>query len=153
MRGEIVFWDAAVNRESGQVTEPFDCPHCGANVAKRSLDRAWETKFDRDLNVPVRQAKQVPVFISYKVGTSRYEKIPDKFDLALVKKIEELTTHFWTPTDRIPDGDEARRNDEAGITHTHHFFTRRNLIGLAVFRARHPNLYRLAIQIYIARRT
>ncbi len=142
--GEIVFWDVAVNKTSGKVTEPFDCPHCGANVAKRSLDRAWETKVDRDLNLPIRQAKQVPVFISYKVGTSKYEKVPDKFDLALVKKIEELSTQFWVPTDRIPDGDEARRNDEVGITHTHHFFTRRNLLGLAVFRARHPNLYRAA---------
>lgn len=142
--GEIVFWDAAVNRKSGQVTEPFDCPHCGANVAKRILDRAWETKFDRDLNQYIRQAKQVPVFISYKVGTSKYEKAPDKFDIEIIKKIEELSSKFWTPTDRIPDGDEARRNDEIGITHTHHFFTRRNLLGLAVFRARHPRLYRAA---------
>lgn len=142
--GEIVFWNAAVNRSSGQVTEPFDCPHCGASVSKRSLDRAWVAKFDRDLNKPIKQAKQVPVFISYKVGASKFEKAPDKFDIELVKMIEEFPSKFWIPTDRIPDGDEARRNDEVGITHTHHFFTRRNLLGLAAYRALHPRLYRAA---------
>ncbi|MFY9188104.1 MAG: DNA methyltransferase, partial [bacterium] len=37
---------------------------------------------------------------------------------------------YWYPTDRMPDGDEARRNDPLGITHVHHFYTRRNLWAL-----------------------
>lgn len=132
--GEIVFWDAAVEKESGQVSEPFSCPHCGASTAKRSLDRAWETKHDQLLNLSVRQAKQVPVHISYKVGRSKYGKSPDRFDFALLKKIDEIDPNVWVPASRMPEGDEARRNDEAGITHTHQFFTRRNLLGLGVFR-------------------
>ncbi|CAE6773212.1 DNA methyltransferase [Paraburkholderia nemoris] len=132
--GEIVFWEAAVDKESGQVSEPFDCPHCGASTAKRSLDRAWETKYDQLLGQSVRQAKQVPVHISYKVGRSKYGKSPDKFDFALLKKIDEVSPTVWVPASRMPEGDEARRNDEAGITHAHQFFTRRNLMGLGVFR-------------------
>ncbi len=31
----------------------------------------------------------------------------------------------------MPDGDEARRNDAIGLTHVHHFFTKRNLRALA----------------------
>lgn len=140
--GEIVFWDAAVEKESGQVSEPFSCPHCGAATAKRTLDRAWETKHDSLLNQSIRQAKQVPVHISYKVGRSKYGKYPDKFDLELIKKIDEFNPNVWVPSSRMPDGDEARRNDEAGITHTHQFFTRRNLIGLGVFRQSLGKLYR-----------
>jgi len=132
--GEIVFWDAAVDRESGQVSEPFDCPHCGASTAKRSLDRAWVTKYDQLLRQSVRQAKQVPVHISYKVGRGKYGKAPDPFDYALLETIEEFNPNVWIPASRMPEGDEARRNDEAGITHTHQFFTRRNALGLGVFR-------------------
>src|SRR5579883_377915 len=117
--GEIIFWDAAVEKESGQVSEPFDCPHCGASTAKRSLDRAWETKYDQLLGQSVRQAKQVPVHISYKVGRSKYGKAPDQFDFALLRKIDEVNPNIWLPASRMPEGDEARRNDEAGITHTH----------------------------------
>ncbi|MCG6540669.1 DNA methylase [Pseudomonas sp. KSR10] len=140
--GEIVFWDAAVEKESGQVSEPFSCPHCGASTAKRSLDRAWETKYDQLLNFSVRQAKQVPVHISYKVGRSKYGKSPDQFDFALLKKIDEIDPNVWVPASRMPEGDEARRNDEAGITHTHQFFTRRNLLGLGVFRQSHGKVFR-----------
>lgn len=140
--GEIIFWDAAVEKESGQVSEPFNCPHCGASTAKRSLDRAWETKHDQLLGQSVRQAKQVPVHISYKVGRSKYGKSPDQFDFALLRKIDEVNPNIWLPASRMPEGDEARRNDEAGITHTHQFFTRRNLMGLGFYRHSLGNVYR-----------
>lgn len=140
--GEIVFWDSAVDKNTGQVSEPFSCPHCGASVAKRSLERAWENKFDLELGVNIRQAKQLPVHIDYKFGKSKFSKKPDRFDIALLKAIEGLPSKYRIPSDRIPVGDEARRNDDAGITHTHHFFTRRNAIGLGAYRDSHPNLFR-----------
>lgn len=140
--GEIIFWEHAVDKSTGEVTEPFSCPHCGAKVAKRSLDRAWENKIDLELSVNIRQAKQVPVHIDYKFGKSKFSKKPDQFDLAILQKIESLSRNAWLPADRVPAGDEARRNDDAGITHIHHFFTRRNALGLAEFRQAHPNLFR-----------
>src|SRR5699024_6146936 len=39
----------------------------------------------------------------------------------------------WYPINRMPEGDEARRNDKLGFTHVHHFFTKRNLLTLANF--------------------
>jgi DNA modification methylase len=140
--GEIIFWDAAVNKVNGKVTEPFNCPHCSARVTKRRLDRAWETKFDLELGKQVTQAKFVPVHIDYKVGRSKFSKRPDKYDLALLKKVDGYNTEMLIPAERIAPGDEARRNDDAGITHTHHFFTRRNLLGLTSFKHSHPNLFR-----------
>lgn len=139
--GEITFWDAAVDKETGQVVETFCCPHCGTSSSKRSLDRSWQTKYDVFLGAPVRQAKQVPVHISYRVGKAKYEKKPDAFDLALLEKIESINSKTWIPTFRMPEGDEARRNDEAGITHTHQFFSRRNLIALGTFRSGYENIY------------
>jgi len=129
--GEIVFWEAAVDQEQGAVRDEFPCPACGALQSKRTLDRAWESVFDAALKQPLRRAKQVPVLINYSVGKKRYEKQPDANDLALIRRIEESEIPYWFPTDRMPPGDESRRNDDIGMTHAHHFYTRRNLWVLA----------------------
>lgn len=124
---EVVFWDAAVDKEAGKVHDEFPCPHCGARLTKRAMDRAWVTKYDKAIGQTVRQAKQVPVLINYSVGSQRAEKEPDAFDLALIEKIEGLDISYWFPTDRMPEGEESRRNDDIGLTHVHHFYTKRNL--------------------------
>lgn len=124
---EVIFWEAAVDKEKGQVHDEFPCPHCGAALTKRRMERAWVTKFDKAIGQTVRQAKQVPVLINYSLDKKRYEKEPDAFDLALIEKIEESDIPYWFPTARMPEGDESRRNDDIGITHVHHFYTKRNL--------------------------
>ena len=124
---EVVFWDAAVDKEAGKVHDEFPCPHCGAMLTKRRMERAWVTRYDGAIKQSIRQAKQVPVLINYSLGKKRFEKAPDAFDLALIEKIEQLEIPYWFPTDRMPEGEESRRNDSIGITHVHHFYTKRNL--------------------------
>ncbi|HXL05082.1 MAG TPA: DNA methyltransferase [Bacillota bacterium] len=124
---EVVFWDVAVDKEAGKVHREFPCPHCNASLTKRNMDRAWVTKYDKAINQTVRQAKQVPVLINYSVGRKRLEKAPDAFDLALIQKIEDGDIPYWFPTDRMPEGEESRRNDDIGMTHVHHFYTKRSL--------------------------
>ncbi len=124
---EIVFWDAAVDKEEGKVKKEFECPSCGATMKKTECERAAVTFFDKAIGEEVTQANQVPVLINYTFGKKRYEKTPDKDDLELIKKIESMDIPYWFPTNRMPEGDEARRNDRLGITHVHHFYTKRNL--------------------------
>ncbi len=127
--GEVVFWDAAVDKDAGKVREKFPCPHCHAELTKRKLGRAWVTKYDSVLQDSIRQAKQVPVLINYSVGGSkgRFEKKPDEFDFSLIEKIDNSKIPHWFPTDRMMPGKESRRNDKDGITHAHHFYSKRNL--------------------------
>jgi len=128
---EVVFWEAAVDQEAGKVHEQFPCPHCGASLTKRHMDRAWVTRFDKAINQTVRQAKQVPVLINYSVGKKRYEKTPDTFDLALIEKIAQLDIPYWFPTNPIPKGDKTGEPLRIGITHVHHFYTKRSLRTIA----------------------
>ncbi|MEW6423842.1 MAG: DNA methyltransferase [Bacillota bacterium] len=136
---EVVFWKAAVDKKAGKVHDEFPCPHCTALLTKRRLERAWVIGFDKTTGETVRQAKQVPVLINYSTGKKRYEKKPDAFDLALIEKIEEFEIPHWFPTDRMPEGDESRRNDDIGITHVHHFYTKRNLWVLGRLFFKFPN--------------
>ncbi|HBP0717035.1 TPA: site-specific DNA-methyltransferase, partial [Pseudomonas aeruginosa] len=133
---EIVFWDVAADKEAGKVLDKFSCPHCATVLGKKGLDRAWTSFIDSSTGLTVRQAKQVPVLINYSVGKSRFEKKPDQQDLDLIERILTEPVKDWFPSDRMIEGGETRRNDSAGITHVHHFYTRRNLIVLARFRER-----------------
>jgi DNA modification methylase len=130
---EIVFWDAAVDKEKGKVNNTFFCPHCRSELTKRSCTRAQETHFDTRLNEFVTMAKQVPVLINYSVGKKRFEKKPDEYDLALIEKINNMEIPYWYPTDELPKGDKTREPIRLGITHVHQFYTRRNLLMLSSF--------------------
>ncbi len=129
--GDVVFWEVALDKEAGKVKDEFQCPHCSASLTKRSMDRAWVTRYDSAIKETLRQARQVPVLINYTVGKKRYEKAPDAFDLKLIEKIERSEIPYWFPVDRMMEGGETRRNDPIGITHVHHFYTKRNLWILA----------------------
>jgi hypothetical protein len=128
---EFSFWDVAVNETEGIIQDPICCPSCNIVTHKDELARSWINKFDSALNSPVRQIKQVPVLIIYEYDGERLEKKPDKDDLVLLEKIENHKISDWYPMARMPAGEESRRNDPLGITHIHHFFTKRNLAALA----------------------
>ena len=129
---EIVFWDAAVDKEKGKVNNTFFCPHCRSELTKRSCTRAQETHFDTRLNEFVTMAKQVPVLINYSVGKKRFEKKPDEFDLALIEKINNIEIPYWYPTDELPNGYNTEQPKRShGITHVHQFYTKRCLAYLS----------------------
>lgn len=128
---EVVFYNAAVDQQADKVRDEFACPNCGCNLTKHTMEHAMATRYDDALQQSIRQAKQVPVLINYTCGGKRYEKQPDAADLALIEKIDQSAIPYWYPTNRMPEGREARRNDATGITHVHHFYTKRNLWVLA----------------------
>ncbi len=134
--GEMIFYDVAVDKKAGTVLDEFPCPHCSISLTKRKMDRAWISKYDTTIQSILRQAKQIPVLINYVVGKKRYQKTPDAFDVRLIQKIEESEIPYWFPVDRMLEGGETRRNDPFGITHVHHFYTKRNLWILSAFRDR-----------------
>lgn len=49
--------------------------------------------------------------------------------MTILLKIENVNS---IPFVRMPSGDEARRNDDEGITHTHHFYTNRTQAVLSI---------------------
>ena len=137
---EIVFWDVAIDKEAGQIKDDFPCPHCSAIQTKRKMVRSWVTKFDPSLKKSVRQAKQVPVLISYSVDGKRATKVPDAFDTALIEKIEGINILNWYPIAELLDGYNTRQPKMShGLTHVHHFYTKRNLCALAAIEAELSN--------------
>ncbi|WP_257148262.1 site-specific DNA-methyltransferase [Bacillus cereus] len=130
---EFVYWDVAVDKEAAIVFKEFSCPNCDVKLTKRNVDHAWISKYDHYVGETIRQAKQVPVLINYTVDGKRAEKRPDEYDFQVIGKIDNSEIPFWFPTNRMIEGKESRRNDPVGITHIHHFYTKRNLWIISAF--------------------
>jgi DNA modification methylase len=129
---EVIFWEAAIDEEIGRVKDEFPCPHCSAKLTKRNMERAWVNKFDSSLNNSISQAKQIPVLINYIVNRKRETRRPNLLDIALIDKIENTEIPCWFPTTAIIDGYNTRQpKGSHGVTHVHHFYTKRNLYALA----------------------
>ena len=134
--GEIVFWRDAINKTTWQLKDDFSCPHCKMLLAKHELERSFETVFDKNLRVNICRAKQIPVLIHYYVGNNKYLKIPDAFDFSILSKVESKDFPYFVPQNELPEGYNTRQPKKShGISHVHHFYTRRNLWALAAFSA------------------
>ncbi|WP_367344120.1 DNA methyltransferase [Methanomethylovorans sp.] len=129
---EVIFREAAVDKEVGGVKDEFPCPHCSSNLSKRNMERAWVTKYDSAIKETIRHAKQVPVMVNYSVEKKKFEKVPDDFDLELIDKIEHSEIPYWFPRAELPDGYNLRQPKSShGLIYVHHFYTKRNLWILA----------------------
>jgi DNA modification methylase len=135
-QGEIVFWEHGVDIEGGKVKAKFNCPTCGSEAKKASLERKWSEVFDPYLQKTIRQAVQVPVRISYTYAGSRFQKVPDKVDIAIALKAEATVSDYWCPHYALPAGHNTRQPIEShGFTHVHHFYSGRNRLALSAFNA------------------
>lgn len=103
---DVVFWEAAVDKNAGKINDEFPCQSCGALLTKRNMDRSWISKYDRAISQSIRQARQVPVAISYSVNGKRFEKTPDKLDIVTLVKSDEADIPYWVPITEIPFGDK-----------------------------------------------
>ncbi len=121
---EIVFFQEALDEDTGSIRETFPCPHCGVDSNKDALNLLYETTFDIALGRSVSLPKRVPVLINYTVNGKKYEKKPDSTDISLLKKIATLPMPEEIPTLELPDMQMRRvgRMQPAHITHIHHFF-------------------------------
>lgn len=131
---ELVFYEVAANKETGKVLDSFKCPNCKVDLKKKALNKAWETKIDVASKKAIQQVKLAPVLINYTYSGKKYNKKLDTKDIEKLKKIDSIEIPYWFPTLRMPAGDEARRNDRTGITHVHHFYSKRNLFLLSAIK-------------------
>lgn len=147
---EMIFWDVAIDKISGNIRHTWPCPECDALLGKsrskksgaQKVGRVWETVYDQVIGKSLSQAKQAPVLINYSVGKKRFEKPPDKADLELIERIKETKISYNFPFNELPAGFNTQQPKIShGLTHVHHFYTRRNLFVLAAIENRKKSPY------------
>lgn len=129
---EYVFWEQAVDLEKFCMKDEYACPHCQSIQNKKTSKVSSESRFDEVLNKMLTMTKVTPVIVVAKANKEKIQREPNEYDLAILKKIDELDIKNWIPLFRLPEGQETQRNTERGITHAHQFFTKRNLTALSI---------------------
>ncbi|MDI6815814.1 MAG: DNA methyltransferase [Actinomycetota bacterium] len=127
---EVVYFDAAVQKETFKVMDNFFCPNCGADLIKKAMQRLWQSFYDKPLQKTHQLVRYSPVLISYQLDGKRYEKKPDEHDLEVLRRIDETTIADWFPAWEMLEGERKGKDGYhlKGITHLHHFYFRRALI-------------------------
>ncbi|MCK5718973.1 MAG: hypothetical protein KAH84_03365 [Thiomargarita sp.] len=127
-RQELVFWEVAVDVKQTKIKKRFNCPHCNVILTKSLITRVWIKRFDPVLQQTIQQVKQIPVIINYTIANIIFQKKLDKFDLILLEKLNNNPIPYWFPTEKLPDGQNTSQAKKShGFTHSHHFYTQRNL--------------------------
>ena len=129
---EMDFWDVAVDEKTEKVNDDFNCPSCNADLTKKQCSFKTENIFDKHLNKHIEQVIYNEVLLDVTFENKERKKVRlDDEDIINTIKVKDFNLSNWIPTDRMPDGDESRRNDKFGFTHIHHFYSKRTLIILS----------------------
>lgn len=128
---EIVFYDVCYDKKNKSVKKEFFCPHCDMALNKTKMNRIFRTEYDA-VGKAYNFAKQIPVLINYKYLNETFEKIPDEFDLSLIKKIQSEPLKYEIPNFDIPDGVNLNQPRVShGLVKIHHFYTKKSLLVLS----------------------
>ena len=125
------FWNFAVEKETEKIHDVYNCKNCNAVINKKNSESLFHTVFDYGLNKNIEQIKYIVAVNDVTRNGKRLKVDANNFDLELQNRIDSYIIPNWYPTDRMPDGDESRRNDKFGFTHIHHFYSKRALIALS----------------------
>lgn len=130
-RKKVSLWDACVSLDPAKVASRFACPSCAHETALDEVERLTET-IDDDVTGEATERRARGIARVYGVtGKERWSRPANKGDLKLLERIAREPIPDSVPNVLIPWGDLYRRGYHQGITHLHHFYTRRNLIVFA----------------------
>lgn len=124
---EFVYWDATVDSETGKMKKNPVCPHCGANLSMKDIEKAFVDEFDVYSGTIKKTVKQSQIMIKCQVGTRQYKKTPDSEDLQVARRIRELSNDSWVPDNEIMMGDKSSEPLRIYIDKAYKIYSDKNL--------------------------
>jgi len=123
---ETPYWDAAILREPLRFADRFKCSGCGGIHLIDACQRAVETLWDDLLCRNIERKKRVLARIYGTSGKAKWQRPATLADRELFKRIESAPFPAGVPVCPLDWGDLHRTGYHRGISHLHHFYTRRN---------------------------
>jgi DNA modification methylase len=119
---EFRYWDVARHAQTGDVANSVRCPGCKDYFEKKELKWVDEVPVESNLRP--------------KDGSKRFTREVAKSELKQIDAVDSLRPRLWTPDVPFSRDREMWRmgHETAGIRSVRDFFTKRNLIALALIR-------------------
>lgn len=124
----VALWDACVSLDPAEISSIFSCPKCHYETQLDAVERVTAQERDDVLGDKRALRHRTLVRVYGSTGRKRWSRAATVSDLALIRKIESEPVPSSIPKALIPWGDLYRKGYHQGITHVHHFYTRRNLV-------------------------
>ena len=121
-------WDSCVSRAPAAITSRFRCSACDRDAPLSAVSRLTEVARDDILGGCREGRSRRPAWVYGMTGTQTWSRPATSDDAALLSRVESTPIPSSVPCVAIPWGDLYRRGYHRGITHLHHFYTRRNLV-------------------------
>lgn len=125
---EASLWDLCVDTRPARIGSDFACPTCSHRGSVDDMERLTSASRDNVLRQNRKVRMRRPVRVYGTTGGLTWSRPTTKHDMDVLRRIEIQPIPKSVPCVPIPWGDLYRRGYHTGITHVHHFYTRRNLI-------------------------
>jgi len=128
---ETSYWDAALLRKPLRFAKAFRCLGCKKSHLLETYSRAVETVWDDLLGRDVERKRRVLACVYGVSGKKKWQRPPTVADQRLFKRIEAAPLPSHVPICALEWGDLHRAGYHRGISHLHHFYTRRNFAAVS----------------------
>jgi hypothetical protein len=128
---ESLYADVAVKRRPFRFVDVFVCPSCRKSERLDQVEHAVETTRDPLTRTKVTTKKRRLALLYGKTDGVNWQRKATSADEAQLKKLATAKLPKCTPVVEMTWGDLQRNGYHRGISHVHHFYTRRNLLVFA----------------------
>lgn len=125
---DFTFYEGMVTWNPLRINSDGTCPHCGAAVSTGDNAFSMEEKYDDLLGDSISSRRRIPVLVYGETNGKNWRRAANAADFDDVARIEALPYPEGTEPLPIEWGELHRAGYHSGITHLHHFYTKRNYL-------------------------
>lgn len=134
---KFTYYELFVDEKQGRFLDTTTCKKCHKEIPSNNLKKVTENVYDSILEKKIKKFKRLPVKIYGITQKTRWKRTPTNSDLKQLKKIQETKIPKKQKPVKILSGKERwgelhRSGYHTGITHLHHFYTKRNFLTLTI---------------------
>lgn len=125
---EFTYYEGMVRYDPLRIDSNGICPYCRYESKSSDFSYITEEVYDNLTDKMITRRKRVPVRIYGQTGRSNWVREANDADIKQFEAIEELEYPRQCEAKEILWGDLYRSGYHTGITHLHHFYTKRNFL-------------------------
>lgn len=128
---KVSLWDACVSRTPAAISTRFRCPHCRHTVPVDKVRRVRESVTDGLLGQERTVRQRCSAWVYGETDGKTWSRMADAGDRDLQGRLAETHLPECIPITPVLWGDLYRAGYHEGMSHLHHFYTRRNLLAFS----------------------
>lgn len=125
---EFTYFEGMVRYNPLRIDGEGICPHCGSKRKSSEFSNVIEEVYDELLGKFIQRRKRVPVRVYGQTGLNKWVREADDIDIEQINSIDSLNYPHNYKAQEIVWGELYRSGYHQGISHLHHFYTKRNFL-------------------------